>query len=162
MILNPFALAWATWIGLVVSVVGLVLTYMEARRARIAAQTAMGEVAKVVAMARARTRLSSLTSAVSQADGIRAKIEDDTLGRHRELFTAFRRVAKEAFATLAIVDASLVDRLGEVDAALEGMARLIDEDIDAKLKRTQMRTKLNTVSDFLITQEARAKTEDLA
>ena len=170
MLLDPVALAWSSWLGLgvslggtFVSLVGLLLTFREARRAKIAALAATSEVAKIVAMVRSRTRLSALSSAVSQADMIGAGIDETALRGSRGLFTAFRRVVKEAIAITGMVQSpSGQPRTQEVEQALEALAALIDADVEVKEKKGQMRMALNTISSFLIHQEAAAKTEDLS
>ena len=174
MLLDPVGLAWASWggllvglLGTVVSLVGLVLTFREARRAKIAALSARSAVEKVVALTRSRARLSALSAAVSQADAIAVRIGQDGLKTSRELFTAFRRVVTEALATQAMLDGAGGGGGGgavvpEIERALDEIASLIDDDIEAKVKEAKMHRALQQILSFLIAQEARARTEDIA
>lgn len=167
-LLDPIALAWGSWAGLVigviglfVSVIGLRLTFREARRAKDAARAAEAAVANVITLSRTRTRLSALSHAVSLADSIRERIESDGLKGNRELFTGFRRGVIEAIATMTLLSAASKQQDREaVEDALERIATMIDADIDQKVKIANMRDALHPVVTFLINQEALAKTED--
>ena len=168
MLLDPLALAWVSWIGLgvgivgtLISLVGLGLTFREARNAKLAASSARQEVEKVLELTRSRSRLSALSSAVSQADMISQRIDKDALRSSRDAFTAFSRAVHEALATVPSAESQLGRKAGdEVDAALKSILRLIGEQVDSKMKKAQMHALMSEVSGFLLRQEALVRAED--
>ena len=97
---------------------------------------------------------------MSQADIVSLRVQEDGLKASREVFTSFRRVVKEAVATTALPSAVLDTK--RIEAALDTMAKLIDSELDAKLRATKMHEAMRVIQSYLIDQEARAKTEDLA
>lgn len=165
--LEPIALAWASWIGLgvglvgtAISLIGLVLTFREARRAKVAAERAGSEVAKALDAIRSRTRLASFASAVAQADLIVFRIEKDALRSGQDTFTSFRRVIREALETIPLLTTSSAGfGRQELDARLEKMARLISSNADQKTKKAQMMDAFHDVRTYLIDQEAKARQE---
>jgi hypothetical protein len=168
-LLDPVALALASWAGLgvgvvgtIVSLVGLTLTFREARRARDAALAARVEVEKVLSLVRSRSRLSALSSAVQQADTISARISKDGLKTGRDAFTQFQRSVKEALAVMVVQEGNFArDTVEQVEQQLERIGRLIQAEVENKARKAQMHDALENVTNFLLTQEARVKTEDL-
>ena len=163
--LDPVALAWASWIGvalgvagLLVSTIGLWLTFREARKARTAAQEAAVQVAKVLTMSRARTRLSALSSTVTQADTISLRITDASLSR--EQITAFRRSVMEAIAVASVGSPDITASSDMIITSLERLASLLVNQVAWPAKQDQMQAELEKVTSFLISQEANARTED--
>ena len=163
--LDPVALAWASWAGVVlgvaglfVSAIGLWLTFREARKASTAAELAASQVAKVLGMSRARARLSALSSTVTQADTISLRIADASLSR--EQVTTFRRSVMEAIAVASVGTPDVVSLFEPVVASLERLASLLVNQVEWPAKQDQMQVELERITSFLISQEASARTED--
>lgn len=167
---DPNVLNWISWIGfvativgLVLTLIGLVLTYQQASKAREAAINASQKADEALRVVKSRTRLSALSSAVSQTDVIINLIKNNQMVAGRAFFTSFRRDVQEAIImTQESNDQSRKDELAAISNDLSEITKYIDsqkQKQDAATIKTLVLGHMRSVSDFLIHEESIAKSE---
>lgn len=162
------AINWITWIGFIITVLGFIasgygiyVSNRQALQAKKVANLASERSEEALRMVRSRTRLSALSSAVSQTGTVISIMDSGHTQATRAYFTSFRREVQEAIAMSPdYEDIARQAKIVLVYKKLDSIASLIDSKKDnPDVIRSGIINHIGFITSFLVQEESTAKSE---